>query len=43
MLGLEFCQVIDIFIHNDPQVIRLLVGGDIAGGEGLGHNGSHGQ
>lgn len=39
MLGLERSQIIDVLINNYPQVICLLVGGDIGGREDLGHGG----
>ena len=39
MLCLKVGQVIDIFIHDDPQVIGLLVRGNGIFGEGFGHDG----
>lgn len=37
MLILEFGQVVDVFIHNDPEIIGLVMRGDIALRESLYH------
>jgi hypothetical protein len=37
MLILEFSEVVDILIYNDPQVARCLVRRDVGGGEAFGH------
>lgn len=37
MLILEFCQVVDVLIHDDVEVIRLVMGRNVGGGECLCH------
>ena len=37
MLGLKFGQVIDVFIHNDPEIVRLFVCRHGILGEGTWH------
>lgn len=37
MLILEFCQVVDIFIHHNVQIVRFVVGCHIGDGECFGH------
>jgi hypothetical protein len=38
MFILELGQVIDILVHDNPQIIALVVRCDIALGEGFGHS-----
>jgi hypothetical protein len=37
MFILEFGQVVDILVNNDPQIVALVVRRDIALREGFGH------
>lgn len=38
VLVLELCQVVDIFVDDDPQVVRLAVRGHIGLGESSRHD-----
>jgi len=39
MLFLELSQIVDLLVNDDPKVVGLVVRGNVAGGEGLGHVG----
>ncbi len=39
MLFLELGQIVDLLVDDDPEVVGLVVRGNVAGGEGLGHVG----
>lgn len=39
MFTLELCHVVNVFINDDPQIIRLLVRRNGVPGEYLGHGG----
>lgn len=38
MLILEFGQVVDIFVNNDPEVVWLIMRRYVTLGDGLGHD-----
>ena len=39
MFGLEFRQVVDVLVHNDPEIVGFLVRGYIALGKYFRHGG----
>ena len=43
MLCLELGEIIDVFINDDPEVVRFLMRRDGTGREGLGHGELCGQ
>lgn len=41
VLILEFGQVVDVLVHDDPEVVRFVVRRDVAGRECFGHVGEY--